>query len=277
MVHRRLKYCNRWHWAGVVVTALMASCATPPPPPVPPNAISSETPVPAAPKGVIEPRVQPPERLPMQPVMPPVLAVPPAKVVPFAPAAPARPAPATPPARPAPAAPSAIAVLVAPSVIPAPDAPPVITAAAAPSTAPVPLALPAPSVPPVVVATAAPSVSPSVLSDVVNPREYRRDAAKHLYGQNIHRIYKGKLPAMLYAIGVLQVDVDGSGQVTRLSWMRAPTHAPEVVAEIERTVRRAAPFPVPARLGLGQVTYTDTWLWHKSGRFQLDTLTEGQL
>jgi periplasmic protein TonB len=24
------------------------------------------------------------------------------------------------------------------------------------------------------------------------------------------------------------------------------------------------------------VVYTDTWLWHKSGRFQLDTLTEGQ-
>jgi hypothetical protein len=27
----------------------------------------------------------------------------------------------------------------------------------------------------------------------------------------------------------------------------------------------------------GKVTYTDTWLWDKSGRFQLDTLTEGQL
>jgi len=24
------------------------------------------------------------------------------------------------------------------------------------------------------------------------------------------------------------------------------------------------------------VTYTDVWLWHKSGQFQLDTLTEGQ-
>jgi protein TonB len=27
---------------------------------------------------------------------------------------------------------------------------------------------------------------------------------------------------------------------------------------------------------LSQVTYTDVWLWHKSGKFQLDTLTEGQ-
>ena len=45
-------------------------------------------------------------------------------------------------------------------------------------------------------------------------------------------------------------------------------------ATIERTVRAAAPFPAPARMG--KVVYTDTWLWHKSGRFQLDTLTEGQ-
>ena len=54
----------------------------------------------------------------------------------------------------------------------------------------------------------------------------------------------------------------------------APKHAPEVIAEIERTVRAAGPFPVPARMG--KVTYTDTWLWDKSGHFQLDTLTEGQ-
>jgi protein TonB len=28
---------------------------------------------------------------------------------------------------------------------------------------------------------------------------------------------------------------------------------------------------------MGKVTYTDVWLWHSSGRFQLDTLTEGQM
>jgi len=40
-------------------------------------------------------------------------------------------------------------------------------------------------------------------------------------------------------------------------------------------VLNAAPYPAATRLG--QVTWTDTWLWDKSGRFQLDTLTEGQL
>ncbi|MEO7392491.1 MAG: hypothetical protein ABIU58_09970 [Ramlibacter sp.] len=112
-------------------------------------------------------------------------------------------------------------------------------------------------------------------SNASNPRAYRTDAATHLYGLNRERIFKGKLPPMLYAIGVLQVEVDGRGNVRSLSWMRAPKHAPEVVAEIERTVRAAAPFPAPTRMG--KVVYTDTWLWHQSGRFQLDTLTEGQL
>jgi periplasmic protein TonB len=83
------------------------------------------------------------------------------------------------------------------------------------------------------------------------------------------------MPPLLYAVGVLDVEVDRNGQVMAVSWLRAPKHAPEVMTEIERTVRQAAPYPVPTRLG--RVTYTDTWLWHESGKFQLDTLTEGQL
>ena len=111
-------------------------------------------------------------------------------------------------------------------------------------------------------------------SAATTPRAYRADGATHLYGLNADRIYKGRMPPLLYAIGVLNVEIDRVGRVTRLDWMRAPNHAPEVVAEIERTVRNAAPFPAPARMG--KVVYTDTWLWHKSGKFQLDTLTEGQ-
>lgn len=112
------------------------------------------------------------------------------------------------------------------------------------------------------------------LSAATTPLAYRRDAATHLYGLNAARIHQGRLPPLLYAIGVLQVDIDGAGRVTAVRWMRAPRHAPEVMAEIERTVRAAAPYPAPARMG--KVTWTDTWLWEKSGRFQLDTLTEGQ-
>lgn len=109
-------------------------------------------------------------------------------------------------------------------------------------------------------------------ADKASP-SYRKQAAQHLYEHNSSRIYKGMLPPMLYAIGVLQVQLDGQGRVRNLHWMRKPSHAPEVVAEIERAVRSAAPFPAAGK----SVTYTDTWLWDKSGRFQLDTLTEGQL
>ena len=111
-------------------------------------------------------------------------------------------------------------------------------------------------------------------SNASTPRAYRQDGASHLYGLNSSRIFKGKMPPLLYAVGVLNVEIDQTGRVTRLDWMRAPRHAPEVMAEIERTIRSAAPFPAPTRLG--KVVYTDTWLWHVSGKFQLDTLTEGQ-
>ena len=111
-------------------------------------------------------------------------------------------------------------------------------------------------------------------SMATSPRAYRVDAAQHIYALNANRIWKGRMPPLLYAIGVLQVEVDGRGNVRNMHWMRAPHQAPEVIAEIERTVRAAAPFPAPAKMG--HVTYTDTWLWHKSGRFQLDTLSEGQ-
>jgi len=116
--------------------------------------------------------------------------------------------------------------------------------------------------------------SPGQISTADTALAYRHDAAAHLYGKNSARIYKGILPPFLYAVAVLQIEVDSRGQLTALNWMRAPLHAPEVVAEIERTVLQAAPFPAPVRLG--HATYIETWLWDASGQFQLHTLTEGQ-
>jgi protein TonB len=154
-----------------------------------------------------------------------------------------------------------------------------VAACATPPASPVPApAPPAPApvpAPPPIVRAPAPLPQLGKVSNAPTPRDYRRDAASHLYGKNVGRIYAGKMPPLLYAVGVLQVDIDGRGNVTDIRWMRAPTQAPEVMADIERSVRSAAPFPAPVKMG--RVTYTDTWLWHKSGRFQLDTLTEGQM
>ena len=107
-----------------------------------------------------------------------------------------------------------------------------------------------------------------------NPKEYRHDAASHLYAQHQQRIFIGRLPPMLEAVGVIHVNIDQRGSVKAIQWQRAPRHAPQVMREIEHMVKAAAPYPVP--LHMSQVTYTDVWLWHKSGKFQLDTLTEGQ-
>lgn len=123
-------------------------------------------------------------------------------------------------------------------------------------------------------AKATPSVPATAASQARTFKDYRRDAARHIYAKQSDRIYPGRLPPLLYAIGVLHVDIDRRGQVLGVHWQRAPRHAPEVMREIEKIVRSAAPYPVPQQMG--QVTYTDVWLWHKSGRFQLDTLTEGQ-
>lgn len=108
----------------------------------------------------------------------------------------------------------------------------------------------------------------------INALDYRLDAAYHLYGKNNGRIYQGVMPHFLYAIGVLEVQVDPRGNLLALNWMRAPEHAPEVIAEIERTIRQAAPFPAPVQLG--STSYIETWLWDASGNFQLHTLSEGQ-
>lgn len=141
-----------------------------------------------------------------------------------------------------------------------------------PNMAPQPAAAPAAAPAP---ATAARAVTRPANSAATTAKAYRRDAASHLYAANAERIYQGMLQPNLYAIGVLEVDIDRQGYISAINWRRAPSHAPEVMAEIVRTVRAAAPYPVPTRMG--NVTYTDIWLWDKSGKFQLDTLTQGQL
>ena len=117
--------------------------------------------------------------------------------------------------------------------------------------------------------------APTLVSSARTPKEYRHDAAKHIYGYNQHRIHQGQLPPLLYAIGVVTFEVSEDGKIQSFDWMRKPKQAPEVIQEIERTIKVAEPFPAP--IHLGRVRYTETWLWLKSGKFQLDTLTEGQI
>jgi len=170
-----------------------------------------------------------------------------------------------------------LAACVAPPK-PMPPAPPVLPPPVQPAPpAPEPVAPPEPEpVPPVTVAPEPELVEapPASISDASNPRDYRKDAGKHIYQKYPSRVFPGKLPPMLQAVGVLELDIGKRGEVLALRWTRAPRQSPKAMAEIESMVYAAAPFPAPVRMG--QISYTEVWLWHKSGRFQLDSLTEGQ-
>jgi TonB family protein len=102
---------------------------------------------------------------------------------------------------------------------------------------------------------------------------YRADAARHLYAVYPMRVFKGRMPPLLYGVAIVDTEVDADGAVLDVR-VRRPPAAPEVGPWVVAMIRKAGPFPPPSRLG--KAVYTDIWLVHKGGNFQLDTLTEGQ-
>jgi periplasmic protein TonB len=111
-------------------------------------------------------------------------------------------------------------------------------------------------------------------SAATDERGYRKDGARHLYAAYGRHIYKGKLRPNLYGVAIVKTQIDPHGAVKDVQITRPPA-APEVGPWVTEMIRRASPFPPTGKLG--EVTYTEIWLVDKSGRFQLDTLTEGQL
>jgi hypothetical protein len=105
------------------------------------------------------------------------------------------------------------------------------------------------------------------------PLEYRNDGARHIYGAYPGLIYKGKMPPLLYGIAIIETEIDAEGHVLSMTMVRKPA-APEVGPWAMEMIRKSGRFPPPDRMG--RVKYLDIWLVHKSGKFQLDTLTEGQ-
>ncbi len=115
---------------------------------------------------------------------------------------------------------------------------------------------------------------PARQSDSETIMDYRVDAASHLYRTYREKLYHGKMPPLIHAIGVIEFTVNEDGTLDSINWIRAPRHAPEAMAAIERMVKDASPYPAPAKLG--KISYMETWLWDKSARWQIDILSEGQ-
>ena len=118
-----------------------------------------------------------------------------------------------------------------------------------------------------------PLPAPGAPSEAESDQSYRTDAARHLYASYPMRIFKGRMPPLLYGVMIVDTEVDATGQILDVR-VRRPPAAPEVGPWVVAMIRKAGPFPPPAKLG--KATYTEVWLVHKSGNFQLDTLTEGQ-
>ena len=118
-----------------------------------------------------------------------------------------------------------------------------------------------------------PLAAAGAASEAETEQAYKLDAAKHLYASYPMRVFKGRLPPLLYGVMIVDTEIDAQGHILDVR-VRRPPAAPEVGPWVVAMIRKAGPFPAPAKLG--KAVYTDIWLVHKSGNFQLDTLTEGQ-
>jgi len=103
---------------------------------------------------------------------------------------------------------------------------------------------------------------------------YRDLGARHLYGAYGERIYKGQLPPLLYAIAIIEVEVDAEGRVVSAVVTREPAFAKEVGPWAVGLIHSASPFPKPP--GGGPARFLEVWLVDESYTFELHTLTEGQ-
>jgi hypothetical protein len=112
-------------------------------------------------------------------------------------------------------------------------------------------------------------------SEAPTEKAYRIDAARHIYDAYPAQILKGKVPPLVYAILVTETEVDARGRVLNVRVVRPPAAAREVTPWVVSMIRRASPLPPPARIG--RVKFLEVWLVDKSGRFQVHSLTEGQL
>jgi outer membrane biosynthesis protein TonB len=88
------------------------------------------------------------------------------------------------------------------------------------------------------------------------------------------RVYRGKLPPLLYGVMMVETELDPGGNVLNITVVRKPA-ADEVAPWVLALIRRASPYPAPAKFGT-PMRFTETFFVDKSGLFQTFSLTEGQ-
>jgi protein TonB len=120
-----------------------------------------------------------------------------------------------------------------------------------------------------------PPASPSLPSPV-GLDDYKTLVAEHVLQHNPDRSYTGKLPPMLPAIVVLRITVDANGSLENVAVQRSrDDDASQIALD---SMRRSTPLPPPhelARAG-GKLTFSETFLFADSGRYQLRSLAAPQ-
>ena len=130
-------------------------------------------------------------------------------------------------------------------------------------------------------ANASPSTSPA-LSALNESRArhldaYKIDVAQHILSANAGHTFSGRLPPMLPAIVIVNIRLEGNGNVAKAIVQRSRDHEASRIAIA--SVLRAAPYPKPARQlhsGRNLLEFSETFLFDDDYRFQLRTLAGPQ-
>ena len=118
------------------------------------------------------------------------------------------------------------------------------------------------------VAAAKPSAAAA--STALTVDEYKKHAAQHIVAANAH-VFAPSLPPILKSVVVLDITVDGEGNVTRLSLFRSNGWDDAEKAAMD-SVRRAGKLPAPSRqvlAGQTSVRFLETWLVRSDNKFQV--------
>lgn len=128
---------------------------------------------------------------------------------------------------------------------------------------------------------AAPRVDPAADGPVRLPapgavrsvKELELQAARRIAAANPHLTYSGRVPDVLLAIPVLEVDLNGDGSIRRIEVMRYPRQAKDTTQIAIDAVRRAAPFGDVSKLPRPW-RFAETFLFNDERRFKPRTLDD---
>jgi hypothetical protein len=97
--------------------------------------------------------------------------------------------------------------------------------------------------------------------------QLREQAALRLIEANAGRIYMGRVPDVLLAIPVLEIELNADGSVRRIEVLREPRQAKDTIQLAIDAVRRAAPFGDVSHLPRPW-KFTETFLFNDDRHFK---------